>query len=165
MNKLFVLVLVFIVIAFIWRFFLSKLGPIKTKYLYRKKDLLMTSAERELFGVLVGLVGNEYLIFSQIHLATILDHKVVGQNWRSAFRHIDEKSVDFVICDKKSTKLLLVIELDDKTHEFENRRIRDEEVERILSEAHIPLLRIENKGLFDKGLIATQLKNYLAIIS
>jgi len=114
-----------------------------------------------LFDILVALVGNKYHVFPQIHLATILDHKIVGQNWVSAFRHIDEKSVDFVICDINYIKPLLAIELDDKTHESNVRKNRDAEVEQILSDAQIPLLRIENKGFFDKEIIATQLNNYL----
>jgi very-short-patch-repair endonuclease len=124
----------------------------------------MSRAEHELFDILIALVGNEYHVFPQIHLATILDHKVVGQKWKSAFRHIDEKSVDFVLCDKRYIRPLLVIELDDKTHEYKDRKDRDIEVERILSGAQIPLLRIENKGTFDKEFIATQLRNYLTFI-
>lgn len=121
----------------------------------------MSRAEHELFNILVGLIGDKYYIFPQIHLATILDHKIVGQNWKAAFRHIDEKSVDFVLCDKKYIKPLLVIESDDKTHELENRKSRDVEVERIFNDTQIPLLRLQNKGFFDKELVETQLKNYL----
>ena len=138
-----------------------KSSPVGTKYLYRKKGFLMGRAEHELFDILVSLVGNEYHVFPQIHLATILDQKVVGQNWKFAFWHINGKSVDFVICDKKYIKPLLAIELDDKTHEYKDRQNRDMEVEKILNDAQIPLLRIKNAGFFNKEFIATQLRNYL----
>lgn len=44
----------------------------------------------------------------------------------------------------------MAIELDDSTHENEDRQERDREVERILKEAGLPLLRFENHGDFDK---------------
>lgn len=122
----------------------------KSVYNYKRKDFLMSRAEHEFFDILVGIVGNQYYIFPQIHLSTILDNKVVGQNWRGAFRHIDEKSVDFVICDKAYIKPLLAIELDDRTHDQDKRKERDSEVERILNKAGLPLLRFGNHGHFDK---------------
>ena len=42
----------------------------------------------------------------------------------------------------------LVIELDDRTHERSDRKLRDGEVERILNGAGLPLLRLENHGSF-----------------
>ena len=122
----------------------------KSIYTYRRKDFLMSRAEHELFDILVDVVGNQYYVFPQIHLPNILDNKIVGQNWRGSFRHIDEKSVDFVICDKAYIKPLLAIELDDRTHEQNDRKGRDKEVERILGEANMPLLRFENNRHFDK---------------
>jgi very-short-patch-repair endonuclease len=53
----------------------------------------------------------------------------------------------------------LAIELDDKSHEREDRMERDIEVERIFREAGMPLLRIENHGNFDAVKIAEQIKN------
>jgi very-short-patch-repair endonuclease len=122
----------------------------KSPYNYKKKDFLMSRAEHEFFDILVEVIGNQYYVFPQIHLSTILDNKVVGQNWRGAFRHIDEKSVDFVVCDKAYIKPILAIELDDRTHEREDRKGRDGEVERILNESELALLRFGNNGSFNK---------------
>lgn len=119
-------------------------------YQYKRKNFLITRAEHEFFDILVELFGSEYHIFTQVHLPTILEHKVSGQNWKGAFSHINGKSVDFVICDKEYIKPLLAIELDDRSHERPDRIERDSEVERILQDAGIPLLRIENKGVFDR---------------
>ena len=119
----------------------------------------MTKPEHELFDVLMSAVGNDYLIFAQVHLPTLLDNKVVGQNWRGAFRHISEKSVDFVLCDKAYISPKLAIELDDKTHERPERQDRDREVERILKEAGIPLLRLENHGRFNPDELAREISS------
>lgn len=130
----------------------------KAKYNYKRKNFFLTRAEHECFDALVSAVGNEYLIFAQVHLPTLIDNKVVGQNWRAAFRHINGKSVDFVLCDKSYISPKLAIELDDKTHERPERQERDVEVERILKEAGVPLLRLENHGKFNPDQLAQKVK-------
>jgi very-short-patch-repair endonuclease len=153
MGMLIFLAVLLIVIAVIFEILQLRKSSGNTNesvYKYRRKDFLISRAEHEFFDILVELIGDQYYVFPQIHLPTILDNKVVGQNWKGAFRHIDEKSVDFVICDKAHIKPLLAIELDDRTHERENRKERDEEVELILRESGLPLLRFGNNGHFDK---------------
>ena len=119
------------------------------KYQYKKKDFFMSKPEHELYKVLINAVGEKYYVFPQVHLPSIIDNKVVGQNWKSAFKHINQKSVDFVLCDKDYISPKLAIELDDRTHNRQDRIERDIEVERILKEAKIPLLRLENHGQFN----------------
>src|SRR6266702_5582856 len=81
-------------------------------YRYGRKDFFMNRAEHELFDVLNEVVGSSYYVFPQVHLSTILEHRIKGQDWRAAFRRINGKSVDFVICDKAYIRPLLAIELD-----------------------------------------------------
>lgn len=107
-------------------------------------------------------MGNEYHVFAQVHLPTILDNKVKGQDWRAALAHINRKSVDFVLCDKAYLSPKLAIELDDKSHERIDRQERDREVERILSDAGMPLLRLENRGRFDVEELARKVREQLA---
>ena len=149
---IFFIVLIIIAVILLKRYFPEIFLDQKSKalYNYKRKDFLMSRAEHEFFDILVDITKDKYYVFPQIHLSTILDNKVVGQNWKGAFRHIDEKSVDYVICDKAYIKPLLAIELDDRTHERENRKIRDVEVERILSNANLPLLRFGNDGHFNR---------------
>lgn len=119
-------------------------GKTKKAYHFTSKRSLMTNAENEFFDMLMKTIDGRYFVFPQIHLSAILDHKVKGQNWNAAFRSINGKSVDYVISDKTSRKTLIAIELDDYTHDAEDRKQRDIEVERVLSEAQIPLLRFTN---------------------
>lgn len=123
----------------------------KAKYRYNRKNFFLTRAEHECYDTLVEAVGTEYRIFAQVHFPTLLDHKVRGQDWRAALAHINRKSVDFVLCDRAYLSPKLAIELDDKSHEQSDRQERDREVERILHEAGIPLLRLENRGSFNSG--------------
>lgn len=132
----------------------------KPKYRYTRKQFFLTRAEHECYDALVAAVGDKYHVFAQVHLPTILDNKVKGQDWRAALAHINRKSVDFVLCDKAYISPKLAIELDDKSHERPDRQERDREVERILSEAGVPLLRLENKGRFDPQELAQRINEY-----
>lgn len=120
-------------------------------YRYGRKAYFMNRAEHEFFDVLIDAVGSNYYVFPQVHLSTILDHKLKGQDWRAAFRRINGKSVDFVICDKAYIKPLLAIELDGRSHDIEAVRQRDADVEHFFEKADLKLLRFANHGSPDKG--------------
>lgn len=132
-----------------------------SKYSYTKKDFFMSRAEHECYDALIQAVGHDYYIFAQVHLPTIVNHTVKGQSWQGALSHINRKSVDYVLCDKSYISPKLAIELDDKSHQEEDRKIRDQELERILAEAGIPLLRLENHGSFDSTTIQKQIQETL----
>lgn len=129
------------------------------QYQYKQKNFFMSRAEHECFDAILKAVGNEYHIFPQVHLSSIVDNKVTGQNWKGAFKHISQKSVDFVLCDKAYISPKLAIELDDKTHERPDRIERDSEVERILKDAGLPLLRLENNGGFNPQELAEKIRS------
>lgn len=133
----------------------------KPKYNYTRKQFFLTRAEHECYDALIAAVGSEYHVFAQVHLPTILDNKVKGQDWRAALAHINRKSVDFVLCDKAYISPKLAIELDDKSHERPDRQERDIEVERILEVAGVPLLRLENHGAFNIQELTEKIKHAL----
>jgi hypothetical protein len=87
-------------------------------YKYTRKDHIMTAPEDIFFKMLQETAGDRYFVFPQVHLSAILDYKVPGQNWKPAFRHINGKSVDFVLCDKTSLKPMYAVELDDIANKF-----------------------------------------------
>lgn len=153
MNMLFVLILIFGFLFFVSTSIGIKHPTndiIKNKYTYTKKKYFMTKSEHEFFDILISSFGDKYYIFSQVHLATILNHKIKGQNYRGALAHIDRKSVDFVLCDKKYIEPILAIEVDDSTHRNPDRVQRDTIVENIFKEVKMPLIRFENHGHFNK---------------
>jgi len=123
-------------------------APVKAKYQYRRKNFFLTRAEHECYDALIQAVGADYYVYAQVHLPTIVDHAIKGQDWRAALAHINRKSVDFVLCDKAYISPKLAIELDDRSHERPDRQERDQEVERIFQQAGVPLLRLQNHGQF-----------------
>jgi very-short-patch-repair endonuclease len=116
----------------------------KHDYTYKRKDFLMTNSENDFSKLLFKRFGNDYRIYPQIHLSSIIDHQVKGQNWKGALSHIDRKSVDFVICDKDRNRPLCAIELDDWSHESVAAKDKDALKESLLAMANLPLARIDN---------------------
>lgn len=151
MIKILLLLAIVVVLGAIFLFVESKtsINASKKGYKYKRKDFFMSRAEHECYDALIVAVGDKYYVFPQVHLPTLIDNKVVGQNWKGAFSHISQKSVDFVLCDKLYISPKLAIELDDKTHERQDRIDRDGIVERIFKDAGLPLLRLENRGRFN----------------
>jgi len=151
MTPIYILIAIIIIIGVVAGLLKDKFNieEEKPKYNYKRRNWFLTKAEHEFFNVLVQVAGQDYVIFAQVHLPTLLDEKVVGQNWKAAFRHVSQKSVDFVLCDKAYLSPKLAIELDDRSHERADRKDRDVEVERILKVAGMPLLRIQNHGAFN----------------
>jgi very-short-patch-repair endonuclease len=132
-------------------------------YRYGRKDFCMNRAEHEFFDVLIDVVGSNKYVFPQVHLSTILEHRIKGQDWRAAFRRINGKSVDFVICDKAYIKPLLAIELDGRSHEIEAVRQRDADIEQIFEKAELPLLRFTNHGSPNKEEVRRRVAEALSI--
>lgn len=122
-------------------------------YDYFAKPSLMSKTEGEFFAKLERIVRERYYIFPQVHLSAILDHRVKGQEWNYAFRHINGKSVDYVLCNKNTLEPTYAIELDDYTHDKADRRERDVEVERIFEAANLPLVRFRDKDVSDDEII------------
>lgn len=122
-------------------------------YSYTAKNLPMTRTEADFFMKLNRAVSERYYVFPQVHLSAILDHKVKGQEWQYAFRHINGKSVDFVLCDRETLRPFYAIELDDYTHDAKDRKKRDKEVERMFEAAKLPLVRFTNKDVSEQDIV------------
>lgn len=114
----------------------------KPQFRYYKKQI-MTDREKSFYHRICFCIPDRYVIFPQIHLSSVLGVRS-GQNFKSAFRHIHQKSVDFVVCDKITLAPVLAIELDDATHSQGDRILRDLEVNAIFADADFPLLRFQS---------------------
>jgi very-short-patch-repair endonuclease len=57
------------------------------------------------------------------------------------YNKIDRKHVDFLLCDSASLKPVMGIELDDASHQRQDRIERDELVDKVFEQAGLPLRR------------------------
>ncbi|HAT68294.1 MAG: hypothetical protein A2481_04540 [Candidatus Yonathbacteria bacterium RIFOXYC2_FULL_47_9] len=146
MEKILILGIVLAALGFIAQFLNAKGGGAvakKEEWLpYSKKTWLLTRAEREFFSVLERAVAGQYYIFPQLALDKIVMLEGKG-SLKGGYRNkIDQKSVDFALFDKQSISPVLIIELDDYTHQRPERQIRDGFVDRVLDHCNIPILHI-----------------------
>ena len=116
----------------------------RKEYEFTRRDYIMTPAEMSLFRRLEKIAGDRYYVFPQIHLSSLLDHTVKGQNWEHALSTIQRKSIDYALVDKVSLKTIYAVELDDSTHDRPDRKERDVKVEQYLLDAGIPLVRFRD---------------------
>ena len=132
-------------------------------YHYKRKEYLMNKSEHELFDVLQNIYGPKYYIFPQVHLSTVLDHQVKnGQSWKGALSHINMKSVDFIVCEKLKISPIVAIELDGSSHDRDDRKNRDAEVDRMFSEANLALVHITRNEALDKSIVEEKLSPFLS---
>ncbi len=140
-----------VILAVIWISTNTKLKDNKSvsskaqaQYFYSRKDNIMTEAELKFFRRLQTVAAGKYLVFPQIHLSALLKNETKGRHYKAAFQRINRTSVDYILVDSNSLQVAYAVELDDKTHDTEKRKLRDQGVERMLSDAQIRLVRFRN---------------------
>ena len=113
------------------------------EYPYLLRDDFLSPAEQSFYLTLKHTVSDRTLICPKVALGDLF---YVKSNDPSKFRtytnKIDRKHVDFLLCDLKTARPLLGIELDDKSHQKSDRLARDEFVENVYKAAKLPLVRI-----------------------
>ena len=97
-----------------------------------KKRWLLSYNEKDAFKKLQS-AANEvgYTVFSKVRLLDLLE-PVSGKNYRSYFYKVQAKHVDFVLLDEKLVARCIV-ELDDNSHDAEDRKARDAFVDEIVT--------------------------------
>ena len=123
---------------------------------YSSKPIL-THAESSFLHILEMAVGNQYAIFPQIAVSKLIDVPYRSLGWNKT----SQKSVDFVLVDKKDFSTKLVIELDDLSHNLPDRIERDTLVNKILKNANIPVLRYPNKRQYSQAEILAAIQQAL----
>lgn len=124
----------------------------KLAFQYKKRAYFFTKNELKFYCELVKETTDLNLVlFAKVRLADIIEPKEKGKQWQSQFNRIKSKHVDFVLCDLPSVKPVLVIELDDSSHDRPDRLERDSFVDKALSQARIPIIHTRNSsGLKEK---------------
>ena len=123
---------------------------------YRRKECLLTNAERSFYEVLVRAVGNQWLVFPKIRVSDLLSVKSTPN--RQSYRNkIQSKHADFVLCRKDTVGPVLVIELNDSSHDAPERRERDAFVGRAYRAAGLPFLSIRVQKGYPPAELASQI--------
>jgi len=129
---------------------------------YKVKRTIMTEHERLLFGNLRSVLGHKYDIYPQVNLDKIfyIERQKAYKFYLGWLRRINQKSVDFLVVSKDTQSPVFAIELDDSSHESEDRIERDKFVQEIFLRNNFPLIRF-NPGRYTVEELRMVLQKYL----
>ncbi len=132
------------------------------EYPYFVRDDFLSPAEQSFYLVLKSIVSDWALICPKVALGDLFYAKSNDPSkYRSFANKIDRKHVDFLLCDPKTVRPLLGIELDDKSHQRSDRRVRDEFVERVFTAAKLPLVRIPVRQSYSASELGSLLRQHI----
>ena len=125
---------------------------------YRRKDYLLSQGERAFYDVLCRAVNaDRHRVFCKVRLGDLLWMPKGTDKRQSHWNRIQSKHVDFVVCSAEALRPLVVIELDDRSHERSERQERDSFVDRALAAAGLPILHVPAKARYDAEQIAVEI--------
>ncbi len=125
---------------------------------YVLKRYLMSRAERSFFGVLEQVTdSSKYYIFPQVSLSNLVTVEKGTGSYQTYHNKVDRKSVDFVLFDRSTISPVLAIELDDSSHDREDRQERDAFVDGVLAKAGLPLLHVRAQAAYDPKQLAASI--------
>ncbi len=128
---------------------------------YRVRDNFLSPAELSFYHVLQLAVHEQATIQAKVGLAEIFFVARPHENQASRAR-IVQKHIDFLLCDPKTMRPLVGIELDDASHEREDRQERDTFVNEVFEATGLPLVRYKVQFTYHTGELAATLAPYLA---
>lgn len=114
---------------------------------YTSRVTLLSKGEAAFFEPLQKAINREYLIMSKVRLADLVTCSA-GEWRRGHGGAISQKHLDFVLCDPHTTRFILAIELDDRSHEAPARQRRDRFLNEVLASVGIRLLRVQARSSY-----------------
>lgn len=164
MIKFILLVILLVIIGSIGSIISNKiegiLGKNKREYSYSKKSL-MTKYERYFYDILIELKDELNIeIMPQVNLASI-----INKDNNNYYRNELFRNIDFGIFTKDYKELILLIEINDKTHNTKNRKSRDIKVDNIVKSAGVKLIKFYSNYPNKKDCVIDRIKNEIKNIT
>jgi hypothetical protein len=127
---------------------LSALGDRK-RLPYQKRASLLTQSELAFYRVLQEAVDNRWSIHAMVRMADLIRVQPETPKYQAWQNRIHAKHIDFLLCDQGTLEAKLAVELDDRSHQRPDRIQRDKFVNQALSDAGLPLLRVDVQKEYD----------------
>lgn len=121
-------------------------------YDYQPIKHLCTKNELAFYQALLVVAHGKHTVFSKVRIADVMAPRKGIYNkssWWRAFNAIAKKHVDFVLCDPLTLEVKLLVELDDSTHERQDRKDRDKLVDMAAASAGIQIKHIKVQSKYD----------------
>lgn len=127
----------------------------RVKWPYQMNETILTERERSFYHILKPIADKlELQICPKVRVADIVSIKKGTKDWQKWFNKIRSKHVDFLLCDY-DMNIVLMVELDDSSHETERAKKNDEFKNRLFGER---LVRIRSLKEDVEGALVQALK-------
>ena len=116
----------------------------------RGSSPLHSAAEHSFYHVLTTAASDWAVVCSKVSLGDLFYAKASDYGEFLTYTNkIDRKHVDFLLCDPKTLRPLVGIELDDRSHRRRDRQERDAFVDGVFEAAGLPLVRTPVQRNYD----------------
>lgn len=121
---------------------------------YQKKNYLFTKAESKFLYNLIRITPKRYIVMGKVRMAdTFLIKGAYGVEYKIAFSKIKSKHFDFVIVRESDYSIYAAIELDDSSHNSQERIERDIFVDSLCRETGFKLFRFRVQQSYSENLL------------
>lgn len=136
--------------ALLWKFDTDKthqkVSPSGGPYPYAPKSHYYNNQERKFLAALMRAIGHQYLILGKVGIPNVisLEKGLPQRNKLKAYEQICNQQIDFVLCDPRTSRILVAIELFDAAG-GERQLKRCAFVDKVFRSANMPLLRFQKR--------------------
>jgi hypothetical protein len=125
---------------------------------YRRRDVLLSRGEAAFFRALLRAASSRYVVALKVRAADLIT--CAESAWADGFGFLVARHhLDFVLCDRNTTRIVAAIELDDRSHDTPKRRERDKFLDRAFSSAGLPLIRFRAAAFYNPHAIASAIRS------
>ena len=111
---------------------------------YYLKKSIVTPVEKWMFAIIKDELTEEYIVAPKVGIKDFVGVKN-GNNYMKYFGHIAQRHIDFLVCKRDTLAPAFGIEIDDTSHEQQQRKTRDQENDQIYHAIGIKVLHIPTK--------------------
>lgn len=130
---------------------------------YRKAATFLTELEREMLSNLQDMVGPGLSVFPNVRLFEFLDLASGNEERNPGLAaRLRSETVDFLVCDRRTTMPMLVVEMRNPSASDDETRSRDDLVDHMLESAGLPLLPISRESPRSKLQLAETVQGSLS---
>jgi very-short-patch-repair endonuclease len=123
---------------------------------YTTADSLITKGEKQFYDVLKRAVP-EAAIHTKVRVSDVIQHTT---GFIGDFRRVSQFHFDWVICDPRTYKPILAVELDDSSHRQWRNKRNDETKDQAAKEANFPILRFPWARTYNEN----EIRNKIAVV-
>jgi hypothetical protein len=136
----------------------------KSASVYSRRESLLSQGELAFYRVLRSALAGRFAISIKTRLADVV--LCSESHWESSHgRKVSQKHLDFVLYDPQTTRIVAAIELDDRSHEFPERKRRDKFVNDALLGVGVAIVRIQAARTYAKNQILSRIESAIALSS